>query len=68
MFFGADVGETLMRTVIQALTVLSDGISGQEESIHGVLMPTHLGQKIAFTQFERPFKWGQELVSGIEVE
>lgn len=68
MFFGADVGETLTRAVSQALTGLCDGISGQEGNTPGVSMPTHLGQKIAFTQFERPFKWVQELVSGIKIE
>lgn len=66
MFFGADVGETLMRAVSQALIELSDGISGQEGSTRGVLMSVHLGQKITFTQFEKPFKWGQELVLGID--
>lgn len=56
VFFGADVGETLMKAVSQALTGLSAGISGQEGSTHGVLMSTHLGQEITFTPFERPFK------------
>lgn len=67
MFFGVNVGETLMRAVSRAFTGLSDGISGQEGSTHGVLMSVHLRQKITFTQFEKPFKWGQELVLGIEV-
>lgn len=53
MVLGADVEETLLRAVSQALTGLSDGISGQEGSTHGVLMTTHLGQKITFTQSER---------------
>lgn len=66
MFFGADVGETLMRAGSQAFTGLSDGSSGQEGSTHGVLMSTHLGQKITFTRFERPFKWGQEFIQGLE--
>lgn len=52
MFFGADAGETLTPAVSQALTGLSDGISGQEGSTHGVLMSMHLGQKITFTQSE----------------
>lgn len=56
--FGADVVEILMRAVSQALTGCSDGISSQEGSTHGVLMLTHLGQKITFTSFEKPFKWG----------
>lgn len=67
MFFGVDVRETLTRAVSQALTGLSDGISGQEGSTYGVLMSVHLGQKITFTQFKKPFKWGQEFVLGIEV-
>ena len=53
MFLGADVEETLLRAVSQALTGLSDGISGQEGSTPGVLMTTQLGQKITFTQSER---------------
>lgn len=66
--FGADVVETLMRAVSQDLTGCSDGISGWEGSTHGVLMSTHLGQKITFTSFERPFKWGQEFITGIRTE
>lgn len=66
--FGADVGETLTRAISQALSECSDGISGQEGSTHGVLMSTHLGQKITFTPFESPFKWGQEFISGIRAE
>ena len=50
---GADARETLMGAVSQALTGLSDGISGQEGSTQGVLMTTHLGQKLTFTQTER---------------
>lgn len=60
--------ETLTRAVSQALTGRSDGISGQEGSTHGVLMSAHLGQKITFTSFERPFKWGQKFISGIRTE
>lgn len=61
--FGGDAGGTLMRAADQALTGLSDGISGQEGSTRGVLMSVHLGEKAIFT-----LKWGQGLVSGIRVE
>lgn len=62
-----DIQENLIKAVSQALTGLSDGISGPEGSTHDVLMSRRLGQ-ITFTQSEKAFKWSQELVSGTRVE
>lgn len=56
-----------MRAASQALTGLSDGISGQEGSARGVEMSSRLGQKTIFTQSDKPLKCGQELVSGMRV-